>query len=108
MKGSWGGRRPILKYLLAAFCVLVAAGCTPVEIARMQCQQGNQAACIDYATFSQAGMPGTAGGYVVQQRAATEAAIQNQEIQKEQIQQQAQQKQQESTQPAVPPPASGI
>jgi len=107
-----------MKYLLAAFSLLVAAGCTPVEIARIQCQQGNQASCIDYATYSQAGMPGTAGGYVVQQRMAAQAAIQNQQIQQqqiqqeqtqqEQIQQQLRQKQQENTQPAAPPAASGI
>jgi hypothetical protein len=59
-----------IRAALVALLMLSATGCTPVEQARINCRQGDQSACIDYMTYSRAGMPGTAASYIQQQRAA--------------------------------------
>src|SRR5258708_4100409 len=45
--------------VLSAFAVLFASGCGPVEMARFNCNQGNQSACIDYQEYTRRGAPGT-------------------------------------------------
>lgn len=46
------------------------SSCTPVEMARFDCRNGDQSACIDYMAYTHAGLPGTAASYIQQQRAA--------------------------------------
>jgi hypothetical protein len=44
---------------LSAVALLAAGGCSPVEMARFNCNEGNQAACIDYQEYTRRGAPGT-------------------------------------------------
>ena len=46
---------------LSAGALLFASGCGPVEMARFDCNQGNQSACIDYQEYTRRGAPGTVG-----------------------------------------------
>jgi hypothetical protein len=69
-----------LGIVLAIMAVLGLSACTPVELARINCRNGDQASCIDYAAYTQAAMPGTAGTYIQQQRAVAaqeQQAVQN-------------------------------
>lgn len=50
--------------------LLLLSSCTPVQMARYNCTNGDQSACIDYMAYTHAGMPGTAASYIQQQRAA--------------------------------------
>ena len=45
--------------VLAAGALLFASACGPVEMARFNCDQGNQSACIDYQEYTRRGAPGT-------------------------------------------------
>ena len=45
--------------VLSAAAFLLASGCGPVEMARFNCDEGNQASCIDYAEYTRRGAPGT-------------------------------------------------
>ena len=44
---------------LSASAFLFASACSPVEMARFDCDQGNQSACIDYQEYTRRGAPGT-------------------------------------------------
>jgi hypothetical protein len=44
---------------LSAIVLLAASGCSPVEMARFNCNEGSQAACIDYQEYTRRGAPGT-------------------------------------------------
>ena len=44
---------------VSAAAFLLCSGCGPVEMARFNCDEGNQSACIDYQEYTRRGAPGT-------------------------------------------------